>query len=106
MRPEINRDKWTEIEEEQLQVLVEKYNMRNWTQIAKELGVGEISGDFLLISRGPIMAYPIENSQFFSQYHVRFSNKKKSKKKIFFFLTFFFLPLLLMRNNDPYQNDT
>ena len=39
LRPEINRDKWTGAEEADLQVLVEKYNMRNWTQIAEELGV-------------------------------------------------------------------
>ena len=39
LRPEINRDKWTEEEDNNLQSLVEKHNMRNWAEIAKELGV-------------------------------------------------------------------
>ena len=39
LRPEINREKWSEEEDANLQILVEKHNMRNWAVIAQELGV-------------------------------------------------------------------
>ncbi|XP_053380719.1 uncharacterized protein LOC123547616 isoform X2 [Mercenaria mercenaria] len=38
LRPEINRDKWTPAEEEDLNRLAIKYEMRNWSKIAEELG--------------------------------------------------------------------
>ncbi|KAK3586968.1 hypothetical protein CHS0354_026684 [Potamilus streckersoni] len=37
LQPSINRSRWTKIEEDALQRLVEKYEMHNWESIAKEL---------------------------------------------------------------------
>ena len=37
--PGINRQRWTEEEDSALEMLVEKYNMRNWDAIATELKV-------------------------------------------------------------------
>lgn len=39
LRPGINRKKWSTEEEEKLESLVLKYNMRHWNNIASELDV-------------------------------------------------------------------
>ena len=39
LHPSINKEKWSTQEKRQLQELANKYNMKNWPAIAKELGV-------------------------------------------------------------------
>lgn len=39
LHPSINKEKWSAQETKELQELANKYNMRNWPAIAKELGV-------------------------------------------------------------------
>lgn len=39
LHPSINKEKWSAQETKDLQELANKYNMRNWPAIAKELGV-------------------------------------------------------------------
>lgn len=39
LRPSINKKKWSSKEEEKLSELISKHNMRDWNQIAEELGV-------------------------------------------------------------------
>jgi len=39
LNPSINKKKWSQEEESELEDLVDKYNMKNWKKVAEELGV-------------------------------------------------------------------
>lgn len=49
LRPGINRNKWTAEEEEELKKLATKYKMKNWKQIAEELGVKLVIIEYRII---------------------------------------------------------